>query len=131
MTSASPPSGSYDPSKQARPKRIMVVEDEALIALDLGRRLKRLGFEVVGIADSYDDALELYARSTPDLVLMDIFIRPPLDGIETARALARLGDAPVVFLTAFGDDATVRRASEVSPYGYILMPFDERIHRAL
>ena len=127
MTSASPPSaGSNDPSKQARPKRILVVEDEALIALDLGRRLKRLGFEVVGIADSYDDALELYARSTPDLVLMDIFIRPPLDGIETARALARMGDAPVVFLTAFADDATVRRASEVSPYGYILKPFDER-----
>jgi PAS domain S-box-containing protein len=102
------------------------VEDEALIALDLERRLQRAGHEVVGVADNADDALQLFREFQPDLVLMDIFIRPPLDGIETARAIGRLGDVPVVFLTAYADDDTLRRAAETSPYGYLLKPFDER-----
>lgn len=111
---------------RSAPARVLIVEDEALIALDLERRLQRAGYEVVGVADNADDALRTFQETQPDLVLMDIFIRPPLDGIETARAIGRVGDVPVVFLTAYADDDTLRRASETSPYGYLLKPFDER-----
>ena len=119
---------------RAPPARVMVVEDEALIALDIERRLRRAGFEVVGIADNRDEAMALFLETSPDLVLMDIFIHPaegaepgvPGDGVETARAIGAVADVPVVFLTAYADDATLRRAAETSPYGYLLKPFDER-----
>ncbi len=111
---------------EGRPK-ILVVEDEAIVAMDLERILHRLGFEVVGTADNGPSAIELVRETRPDLVLMDVTIRPPMDGIETARQLA--GEAyvpPVVFLTAFSDDVTISRATQTSPYGYITKPFDER-----
>ncbi|MEI6318243.1 MAG: EAL domain-containing protein [Pseudomonadota bacterium] len=114
-----------DRSEQARP-RVLIVEDEALIACDLERRLDRLGFESVGMADNRDDALELFRTMHPDLVLMDISIRGSVDGIDTARAMLEFADTAVVFLTAYADNATVARASELSPYGYIAKPFDER-----
>ncbi len=106
--------------------RVMIVEDEALIALDLERRLSHLGFEVVGTADNRDEALELYRDTNPGLVLLDISIRGSADGIDTARAMSELGDTPVVFLTAYADDTTVARAAAVSPYGYLQKPFDDR-----
>ncbi len=116
------------------PARVMVVEDEALIALDIERRLRRAGFEVVGVADNRDEAVALFLETVPDIVLMDIFIHPaegadpgvPGDGVETARAIGAVADVPVVFLTAYADDHTLRRAAETSPYGYLLKPFDER-----
>ncbi len=108
----------------------MIVEDEALIACDLERRLDRLGFEPVGVADNRDDALELFRSTRPDLVLMDICIRGPVDGIDTAREMLDLADTAVVFLTAYADDATVARAAALSPYGYIAKPFDDRTLRA-
>jgi two-component system NtrC family sensor kinase len=107
-------------------RRILVVEDEALIALDLERRLTRLGLDVVGVADNAVDAVALFQSAHPDIILMDIFIRGDLDGIETARRIHALGDVPVLFLTAFADDATLQRATETSPYGYLVKPFDER-----
>jgi PAS domain S-box-containing protein len=106
--------------------RILVVEDEALIALDLERRLSRAGYHVVGTADNPDEAVGMFRELHPDLVLMDIFIRGPVDGIETARAICQFGDVPVIFLTAYADDDTVQRAAEISPYGYLLKPFDDR-----
>jgi hypothetical protein len=105
--------------------RVLVVEDEALIALDLERRLTQSGFEVVGVADNCEDALDLFSRTHPDLVLMDIFIQGARNGIDTARAIADISDVPVVFLTAYADDATVLKAAEISPYGYLIKPFDE------
>jgi signal transduction histidine kinase/CheY-like chemotaxis protein len=124
MFSPARPDGSPGAPRPAA--RVLIVEDEALIALDIERRLERAGYTVVGVADNRDDALELFRTSAPDLVMMDIFIRPPADGVETARALASIGDVPVVFLTAYADDDTLRRAAETSPYGYLLKPFDER-----
>ncbi|MFZ9886042.1 MAG: response regulator [Myxococcota bacterium] len=114
------------PAKERVKRRILVVEDEALIALDLERRLLRAGYDVVGVADNREEAVERFQESPPDLILMDIFIKGPADGIETAKAIGKLGDVPIVFLTAYADDDTVRRASETSPYGYLLKPFDER-----
>lgn len=106
--------------------RVLIVEDEALIALNLEQRLLRVGHDVVGIADNHDDAIALFQQHAPDLVLMDISIFGPSDGIETAHSMARLADVPVIFLTAYTDDQTVLRATAVSPYGYLLKPFDDR-----
>jgi len=102
------------------------VQHEALVALDLERHLGRVGYECVGVADEHDEAVRLFQATLPDLVLMDIFIRGKFDGIDTARDIATLSDTPVVFLTAFADDTTIKRASDTSPYGYLLKPFDER-----
>lgn len=104
----------------------MVVEDEALIALDLETRLTRLGYEVVGCADEFDEACRLAVATEPDLVLMDIRIHGPRDGIETAAAVREAIDVPVVFLTSHADDATIAATERASPHGYVLKPFDER-----
>ena len=123
------PAGSTIPVSRRSPhqaKRVLVVEDEALIALDLERRLVRLGYQVVGRADNKVDAVAQFTTQRPDLVLMDIFIRGPADGIETAKAITEIDDVPVIFLTAFADEDTVQRAAAISPYGYLLKPFDER-----
>ncbi|NDD66690.1 response regulator [bacterium] len=107
-------------------KRLLVVEDEALVATDLSFRLQALGYEVVGIADNAIDAWALCEAQVPDLVLMDIHIKGDRDGIETAHTIRRRWDIPVVYVTAYSDDATVGRATESDPFGYILKPFDER-----
>jgi two-component system cell cycle sensor histidine kinase/response regulator CckA len=119
-----PPGWQQRPAREGR-RKVLVVEDEALIALDLERRVTRMGFDVVGTADNRDEAVELFLETRPDLVLMDIFIRGPVDGVETARSIGQLGDVPVIFLTAFADSDTVGRAAAVSPYGYLLKPFDD------
>src|SRR5262245_61615123 len=116
-----------DPAKSAR---ILVVEDEAVVALDVEDRLRRLGHEVVGTADSSASALALAAEVRPDLVLMDIALRDGADGIAAAERLRAELAVPVVFVTAFADSDTLERAKRVSPHGYIVKPFDERDLRA-
>ena len=106
--------------------RILLVEDEAIIAHDLKRRLERLGYEVVGITDNGEDALALAAKRRPSLVFMDIVIQGAIDGIETAARMRPLLDVPIVFLTAHADPATIERAKQVGPYGYLVKPFEER-----
>ncbi|HEV3333975.1 MAG TPA: response regulator [Bryobacteraceae bacterium] len=102
-------------------KKILVVEDEGLIAADIQKRLERLGYSVPMIAHSGEDALRC-ARSTPfDLVLMDIRIQGDMDGIATAQELKSL-DMPVVYVTAYADQETVNRAKITEPFGYILKP---------
>lgn len=118
--------GQRSASTGPAPSRVLIVEDESVIALDIERRLQRAGYVVVGVADNKDDAVSLFTEYQPDLVLMDISIVGPADGIETARAIGQLGDVPIIFLTAYADDATLNRAAETSPYGYLLKPFDDR-----
>ena len=110
-----------DPSS-ARP-RVLLVEDEAVIALDLAQQLGDFGYEIVGIAASGERARALAASHRPDLVLMDVVIRGSKDGIETARAIRAELDLPVVFLTAYSDADTLERISQVAPYGYLVKPF--------
>lgn len=119
--------GRCAPSDLPPPRtRAMVVEDEAIVALDLEVRLERLGCEVVATASRGEEAVALYTALRPDLVLMDINLEGPLDGIETARALRRLRLASLVFITAYPDDETLRRAAELTPCGYLLKPLEER-----
>ena len=107
------------------PSRILIVEDEAIVAMDLKLHLQELGYGAVDLASTGEEALEAAARLTPDLVLMDISLGSGMDGIDAARHLQNLG-IPVVFLTAFADEQTLARAKESGPYGYLLKPFDER-----
>ena len=106
----------------ARP-RIQIVEDEAIIAADIEEALTGLHYDVVGIASSGSDALNLARSKRPDLILMDVHIEGPMDGIETAEIVAKELGTPVVFLTAFADSATFSRAKELEPQGYVLKPF--------
>lgn len=111
---------------ESKPRaRVLIVEDEAIIAQDIRNRLVRLGYEVVGIADSGARAFILAAETQPNLVLMDIVIQGPLDGVRTATELMRRMDVPVIFLTALSDNATLERVKEFGPYGYLIKPFVE------
>ena len=103
--------------------RVVIVEDEAVVALDLDRTLRALGFDVRGVAADSDAAVDLARREKPDLVLMDIRIQGVRDGIDTAAQLRTELDLPVVFLTAHGDAATIERAHRARPLGYLLKPF--------
>ncbi len=105
---------------------ILIVEDEAIVAEDLAGKLGRLGYEVAAIASEGDEAVALTCRLHPTLVLMDISLGGPMDGIESARAIRCQHDVPVVYLTAHSDSATLARAKLTGPFGYILKPFDER-----
>jgi signal transduction histidine kinase/CheY-like chemotaxis protein len=105
--------------------KILVVEDEHLVALDLELRLGRMGHAVV-VSHSGEEAVETCARSPFDLVLMDIKLRGPIDGIEAARQIRHAYDIPIIYLTAYADNHTLERARFTEPYGYILKPFQER-----
>ncbi len=106
--------------------RIFVVEDEALIAMELESRLESMGYEVVGTVARGEDAVEAVPAAAPDLVLMDIRLAGEMSGVDTASALSELVDVPVVFLSAFSDESLVRGALEVRPFGYLVKPFEER-----
>lgn len=108
------------------PGSILVVEDEALIADDLERTLVRMGYTVPVVVANYDRAVEAAATHQPSLVLMDIKLRGTKDGIDAARTICNLQDVPIVFLTSHSDAATLSRASEVRPQGYVMKPFAER-----
>lgn len=106
--------------------RVLVVEDEALIAAEICIRLERRGAKIVGPADTAAEAIRLADVDRPDLVLMDIRLKGPRDGIAAAEEIYRRFDLPVVFLTANADDATFKRAQMSAQYGYVLKPFHER-----
>ncbi|MHB0955314.1 MAG: response regulator [Pirellulaceae bacterium] len=105
---------------------ILIVEDEAIVATDLANKLTQFGYEVAGIAGGGEAAIALAGRLRPHLVLMDIWLEGPMDGVAVAEAIRRQQDVPVVYLTAHSDPATLARAKLTGPFGYILKPFDER-----
>ncbi len=109
-----------------KPWRVLVVEDEALVAADLARLLEKLGYRVAGRVSTGPAALAAVEKERPDLVLMDIGLRGELDGIEAAAQVYARFDVPVVFLTAHSDEVTLQRAKTAQPFGYILKPFAER-----
>lgn len=105
---------------------ILIVEDEAVVAADLAGKLERAGYRSVGIACDGEDAVETAKALVPDLVLMDIRLAGPIDGIKTAERIQAFRNIPIVYLTAHSDMATLRRAAATEPFGYILKPFEER-----
>jgi CheY-like chemotaxis protein len=105
---------------------ILIVEDEAIIAIDIKRSLVELGYDVTPVAVSGIDAIQKAEEYEPDLVLMDIVMPGETDGIEAAREIQSKLDIPVVYLTAYADKEIVDRAKTTKPYGYITKPFTER-----
>ena len=106
--------------------RILIVEDESIVALNIKNRLEGLGYAVVATSSSGEAAIQIVAQSLPDLVLMDIKLKGTIDGIEAAAQIRAHFQIPVVYLTAFSDEETVERAKLTEPYGYILKPFEAR-----
>jgi PAS domain S-box-containing protein len=104
---------------------ILIVEDEAIVAEDVGNKLKRLGYEICGTTGSGEEAVALAREKHPSLVLMDIRLRGRMDGVEAAQSLRKENDIPVIYLTAHSDAATLERAKQSEPFGYILKPFEE------
>jgi signal transduction histidine kinase len=111
---------------------ILIVEDERIVARDIEKRLKKLGYHVVGAVASGEDAIRQARLALPDLVLMDIQLKGHLDGVQTAEQIHTDLDIPVIFLTAYADEETLQRAKVTEPFGYIVKPFDERdLHAAI
>lgn len=107
-------------------ERIMIVEDEGIVALHIEMSLKKLGYVVPAIVDSGEDAIKKAGELHPDLILMDIILHGKMDGIEASREIQARFDIPVVYVTAFGDESTLKRAKMTQPFGFILKPFKER-----
>lgn len=105
--------------------RVMVVEDDRIVARDISEQLGRIGHSVIGVTARGEAAVELAISNRPDLVLMDIRLEGEIDGIDAARQIRARCQIPVVFLTAYADDETIRRASEAEPFGYLLKPFED------
>jgi diguanylate cyclase (GGDEF)-like protein len=106
--------------------RVLIVEDEAITALDLATELRGLGYDVCGIVDTAEDAVTVAAQERPQVVLMDVRLADGGDGIEAAREVGLRQDAAIIFLTAHSDEATLARALVVSPAGYLIKPFRAR-----
>ncbi len=108
------------------PSRILIVEDEKIVALDLQSRLEGHGYQIIGIASSGERAVELARESRPDLILMDITLRGETDGVQAAEEIRKRQDVPVIYVTAHADNRTLERAKITGPFGYVLKPFEER-----
>ena len=106
--------------------RVLIVEDEAIVAEDLAHKVKALGYDVVGVFSTGEQALNAAQQSSIDLILLDIRLRGRLDGIETAKTLDKVCDSAIVFTTAHSDPETLKKANATAPLGYILKPFSER-----
>ena len=107
--------------------KILIVEDDTIIAMELMERLKDLGYHVAGLVSSGIEAIKMVDSTQPNLVLMDIRLSGKMDGIEAAEKIREKFDIPVIFLTAYADEETLFRAKKSEPFGYILKPFDARM----
>lgn len=106
--------------------KILVVEDELIVAMDIKNRLENMGYTITGISSSVEEAIKNATETLPDLVLLDIMLGERMDGVEVAEQIREDLDIPVIFLTAYADEKTLARAKITQPFGYILKPFEER-----
>lgn len=104
---------------------VLVVEDENIVSKDIQHSLKKLGYNVVGAASTGEKAITLAHEHKPDVVLMDIMLKGDMNGIETASKIKESLNIPVIYLTAYADEATLSKAKVTEPYGYIIKPFKE------
>jgi len=105
--------------------RVLIVEDETLIAEELKERLSRLGFSVIAAVDTADEGIAIATRERPDLVLMDIRLKGKKDGVQAAKEIRAQVDVPIVYLTAHSDRLTVERVKVTEYDGFILKPFQK------
>lgn len=105
--------------------KILIVEDEMLVARELEARVRAMGYEPVGVCSWGAEALDLASQTRPDLALMDIVLKGSMNGIAVAGEIRKRFNIPTVFVTAYGDEDTMERAEMTKPYGYVLKPFSE------
>jgi AmiR/NasT family two-component response regulator len=101
------------------------VEDEFIEAADLKSRLERLGYSVLGIVGTGEDAIKKADELIPDLILMDIMLKGDMNGIQAADQIMEKSDVPVIYLTAYYDSDTLEKAKKTAPYGYIIKPYED------
>jgi PAS domain S-box-containing protein len=111
---------------QMQEKSILIVEDEGVVALSIQAALTKMGYRVVGIAVTGNEAIALATEHKPDVILMDIHIKGDIDGIQTTEKLNLITDIPVIFLTAYADDETVKRAIKTRSSSYLVKPYNPR-----
>ena len=104
---------------------ILIVEDESIVAKDIQQSLKKLGYQVIDMVSTGENAVVSAREKKPDLVLMDIMLKGPMSGIDAAGLIKHELNIPVVFLTAYADESTFSKAKVTEPYGYIIKPFKE------
>ncbi|MDX1603146.1 MAG: response regulator, partial [Salinimicrobium sediminis] len=102
--------------------KLLIVEDEMIIAAHISLQLSEMGYEVTGIVPRGEEALVHVKENPPDIILLDINLKGELDGIETARQMQRTRNIPVIYLTANADDAHFNKAKDTHPYGFIAKP---------
>jgi PAS domain S-box-containing protein len=103
---------------------VLIVEDEGILAIELKKKLENLSYKVLAVASSGEEAVELAAKHKPDLILMDIVLKGEMDGIEAADKIRGLLNVPVIYLTAYSDEDTVKRAKLTEPFGYLVKPYN-------
>jgi two-component system, response regulator PdtaR len=105
---------------------IILVEDEIIVAADVKNRLENMGYNVLGIFDTGEEAIQKVGELKPNLVLMDIVLKGEMDGIDAALKIRELFNIPIIYLTAYSDEKTLERAKVTEPFGYVLKPFEDR-----
>lgn len=105
--------------------KIFIVEDEGIVAADIKQLLLNLGYDVVGVVSTGEQAIEKIEENPINLILMDISLEGEMDGIEAAKRIQRRLDVPIIYLTAHSDKKTLERAKVTDPFGYIVKPFDK------
>ena len=115
-----------------RKKKILIVEDQSVIAIDLRKSLSKMGYIVVAISDNAEDAVSVVKECKPDLVLMDIMLNGDKSGIEAAEIIRVERDIPIIYLTALTDVDTYLRAAKTEPYKYLMKPLEmESLERVI
>lgn len=107
--------------------RIMIVEDEPIVSLEIQDTLERLGYEIPVVLDSGDAVLESCIRYKPDIILMDIRLKSFIDGIDAARRLRMVSMIPIIYLTAYTGEETRNRAEKTQPAAFLSKPLDEKL----
>ena len=103
--------------------KILIVEDETIVALDIKNAIKKLGYIASNVVTNHTDALQCVQDDEPDIILMDIYLENSKDGIETAIDIQKIKNIPIIYLTAYSDDETISRAVKTSPVSYLQKPF--------
>lgn len=112
--------------RHSQSPKILIVEDEHIVAMDIARNLKSIGYEIAGIATDSENALRLTSQENPDLILMDIKINGNMDGIQTVKKIQLKHNIPIIYLSAHSDERTLERAKLTEPHGFLIKPFERK-----
>lgn len=103
-------------------KKVLIVEDEPITAMEMKSTLRKIGYEVVSVVDRGSRAIKIVEDESPEIVLMDVNLKGEKDGIETAKQIRKITEIPIVYVTAYSNEDTLERASHTNPEGYLVKP---------